>query len=67
MTVVAKGESEPVVPNDSAANRALNRRVTIAFRERRAAAGRSRGAEPSCPGQRASRAGRRTGSRSRCP
>ncbi|MBB4762679.1 hypothetical protein BJ971_003235 [Actinoplanes digitatis] len=37
MTVVAKGESEPVVPNDSAANRALNRRVTIAFRERRAA------------------------------
>jgi len=34
-TVAAKGETEPAVPNNSAANRALNRRVTITFREKR--------------------------------
>ncbi|AGZ42423.1 OmpA/MotB domain-containing protein [Actinoplanes friuliensis DSM 7358] len=34
-TVAAKGESQPTVPNDSDANRALNRRVTITFKERR--------------------------------
>lgn len=30
-TVAARGESEPVVPNDSADHRARNRRVTISF------------------------------------
>lgn len=30
-TVAAKGETEPAVPNDSAAHRALNRRVTVGF------------------------------------
>ncbi|MET8150962.1 OmpA family protein [Actinoplanes sp. NPDC005259] len=39
MSVAARGESEPAAPNDSAANRALNRRVTITFREQGAAAG----------------------------
>ncbi|MEU7901394.1 OmpA family protein [Actinoplanes sp. NPDC049118] len=38
-TVAARGETEPTVPNDSAANRALNRRVTITFRERGTAPG----------------------------
>ena len=39
-SVVAKGETEPAAPNDSAGNRALNRRVTITFpaRDRPAAA-----------------------------
>ena len=39
-TVAAKGETQPAVPNDSAGNRALNRRVTISFpaRDRPAAA-----------------------------
>ncbi|MEV4704387.1 OmpA family protein [Actinoplanes sp. NPDC049316] len=31
-TVSAKGETQPVVPNDSAAGRARNRRVTVSFR-----------------------------------
>jgi OmpA-OmpF porin, OOP family len=33
-TVAAEGESKPAVPNDSAGNRALNRRVAITFRAR---------------------------------
>ncbi|UQU61376.1 OmpA family protein [Couchioplanes caeruleus] len=31
-TVAAKGETQPVAPNDSAAGRARNRRVTVSFR-----------------------------------
>jgi outer membrane protein OmpA-like peptidoglycan-associated protein len=37
-TVAAKGESEPTVPNDSDAHRALNRRVAITYRARGQAA-----------------------------
>ncbi len=32
MTVAGKGEAEPAVPNTSAANRRLNRRVTVSYR-----------------------------------
>ncbi len=38
MTVAAEGESKPAVPNDSAAHRALNRRVAITYRARAEAA-----------------------------
>ncbi|MET0496545.1 MAG: OmpA family protein [Actinoplanes sp.] len=44
-TVAAKGESQPAVPNDSAGNRALNRRVTITFPARKQA-GTSASASP---------------------
>jgi len=37
-TVAAEGESKPAVPNDSAAHRALNRRVAITYRARASAA-----------------------------
>ena len=33
-TVTGKGESSPVAPNTSAANRRLNRRVTISYVEK---------------------------------
>lgn len=34
MTVAAEGEGKPAVPNDSAAHRALNRRVAVTYRAR---------------------------------
>lgn len=40
-TVAAEGESRPAVPNDSAAHRALNRRVAITYRARGGAAATS--------------------------
>ncbi len=40
-TVSGKGETQPLVPNTSAANRQINRRVTISYPPRTAAAGRT--------------------------